>query len=187
MTVALRLQPGARVLEVGTGSGYAAAVLSRIAGDVYTIERHAELAEAATRRLGTLGYANVHVRHGDGTLGSVEHAPYDAIIVAAGGPDVPPALLEQLAVGGRLVMPVGDTPRDQRLIRVTRTAAAFEEEELGAVRFVPLIGAAGWTDAEAGGAPAPRPSAPRTVATLVRETAEPIDDVDDVYSIARLR
>ena len=109
------------MLEIGTGSGYAAAVLSRVAAEVYTIERHAELAEAAERRLRTLGYANVHVRHGDGTLGWPEHAPYDAIAVAAGGPEVPKPLLEQLAVGGRLVIPIGPTPRLQKLVRVTRT------------------------------------------------------------------
>src|SRR4051794_39112870 len=116
MIVALELSPAARVLEVGTGSGYAAAVLSRLAAGVYTIERHQELAEAATRRLRALGFENVHVRHGDGTLGWPEHAPYDAITVAAGGPDVPQALLEQLAIGGRIVIPIGP-PRVQQLVR----------------------------------------------------------------------
>ena len=121
MTAALEPKPGDRVLEIGTGSGYAAAVLSRIAAQVYTIERHAELAEAAARRLRELGYDNVHVHHGDGTLGWPEHAPYDAIVVAAGGPGIPQPLLEQLAVGGRLVIPVGPTPRAQELVRVRRT------------------------------------------------------------------
>jgi protein-L-isoaspartate(D-aspartate) O-methyltransferase len=184
MIVALELAPHHRVLEVGTGSGYAAAVMSRIADEVYTIERHAELAEAATRRLGTLGYANVHVRHGDGTLGWSEHAPYDAIAVAAGGPDVPQALIDQLAIGGRLVIPIGPTPRLQKLVRLTRTAAdTYTRDDLGEVRFVPLVGVGGW--AEAGAAeppavmPAPRtPSHPEVVAKLVREAAEPLADIE---------
>src|SRR5437870_12181113 len=121
MTDVLELEGGERVLEVGTGSGYAAAVLSRIADEVYTIERHPSLARSARATLERLGYDNVHVIEGDGTRGWPEAAPYDAIVVAAGGPDVPPALREQLAIGGRLVMPVGDTPREQRLVRVTRS------------------------------------------------------------------
>lgn len=183
MAAALELEPRHRVLEVGTGSGYAAAVLSRIAGDVYTIERHGELAEVARTRLEALGYANVHVRHGDGTLGWAEHGPYDAIVVAAGGPQVPDALLAQLAVGGRLVIPVGDTPREQRLVRVRRVAAeTYEREDLGGVRFVPLVGEAGWQDAAAE-TPAvtvarPSPSRPDVVAKLVREVAEPIEDLE---------
>lgn len=183
MAAALELEPRHRVLEVGTGSGYAAAVLSRIAGDVYTIERHGELAEAARARLEALGYANVHVQHGDGTLGWAEHGPYDAIVVAAGGPQVPDALLAQLAVGGRLVIPVGDTPREQRLVRVRRVAAeTYEREDLGGVRFVPLVGEAGWQDAAAE-TPAvtvarPSPSRPDVVAKLVREVAEPIEDLE---------
>ena len=145
MTEALRIGPSSRVLEVGTGSGYAAAVLAEIAAEVFTIERHEALARTAADRLRELGYRNVSVRHGDGTLGWAEQAPFDAIVVAAGGPDVPAALLEQLVVGGRLVIPIGETPRAQSLVRVTRTSAAkYEREELGAVRFVPLIGAQGW-------------------------------------------
>jgi protein-L-isoaspartate(D-aspartate) O-methyltransferase len=141
MTEALRLVPGDRVLEIGTGSGYASAVLSRIAGEVYTVERHEVLARTAEERLRELGFANVSVRHGDGTLGWPEHAPYDAIVVAACGPEVPRALIEQLAVGGRLVMPVGENFAYQQLIRLRRTpAGALETEELGEVRFVPLIG-----------------------------------------------
>src|SRR4030095_4459227 len=116
MTAALELEPHHRVLEIGTGSGYAAAVLSRVAAEVYTVERHEALARAAERRLQTLGYTNVHVRHADGTLGWADHAPYDAIVVAAGGPDIPGPLLEQLAVGGRLVIPIGPTPREQELV-----------------------------------------------------------------------
>src|SRR3990170_2033984 len=104
MTEALSLEGGERVLEIGTGSGYAAAVLGEIAGEVYTVERYANLAESAAERLPRPGYANVHVLHGDGTLGWPIHAPYDAIMVAAGGPEVPPSLREQLAIGGRLVI-----------------------------------------------------------------------------------
>ena len=145
MTEALGLRPGDRVLEIGTGSGYAAAVLAVIAAEVYTIERIESLAASAGRRLHDLGYANVHVRHGDGSLGWPEHAPYDAIVVTAGGPDVPPSLLRQLAIGGRLVMPVGPTPRSQRLVRVVRASEErYDREALEDVAFVPLIGAEGW-------------------------------------------
>lgn len=151
MTEALRLGPRDRVLEIGTGSGYAAAVLAVIAAEVYTIERIKSLAESARGRLAELGYTNVHVRHGDGSLGWPEHAPYDAIVVTAGGPDVPLSLLRQLAVGGRLVMPIGPSPWSQELVRVTRTdAGAYEREELEPVTFVPLIGAEGWSAAEVG-------------------------------------
>src|SRR5687768_14004807 len=116
MTAALELDAGARVLEIGTGSGYAAAVLGEIAREVYTVERHAELAEEASRRLAEQGFDNVHVRHADGTLGWPDHAPYDAIVVAAGGPDVPQSLLAQLKIGGRLVIPVGGNTSAQELI-----------------------------------------------------------------------
>ena len=178
MAEALELRPSDRVLEVGAGSGYAAAVLSRVAADVYTIERHQELADAAARRLRELGYANVHVRHGDGTLGWPEHAPYDAIVVAAGGPDAPPALLEQLAVGGRLMIPIGPTPREQELVRIRRVGAAeYQREQLGAVRFVPLIGAGGWQEPAIAVVKPPR-SRPELLAKLVHETAEPIGDID---------
>jgi protein-L-isoaspartate(D-aspartate) O-methyltransferase len=145
MTEALRLRPRDRVLEIGTGSGYAAAVLAVIAAEVYTVERLERLAESARRRLEELGFANVHVRHGDGSLGWPEHAPYDAIVVTAGGPDVPHSLLRQMAVGGRLVMPVGPTTRSQRLVRVVRTGEeTYDRERLEDVAFVPLIGAEGW-------------------------------------------
>ena len=144
MAEALELQPGDRVLEVGTGSGYAAAVLSCCAGEVWTIERHAELCVLAERRLRELGYDTVHVRHGDGTLGWPGQAPFDAIVVAAGAPSVPPALLGQLAPGGRLVIPVGDQSV-QHLLRLRRLDDGRTETEiLDAVRFVPLIGAQGW-------------------------------------------
>lgn len=145
MAAALELGPADRVLEVGTGSGYAAAVLGTIAGEVFTVERHVLLADLARTRLAALGYANVRVRHGDGSLGWAEHAPYDGIVVAAGGPEIPRPLLDQLAVGGRLVIPVGPEVHLQELVRVRRTSAEeFQEERLGAVRFVPLLGERGW-------------------------------------------
>jgi protein-L-isoaspartate(D-aspartate) O-methyltransferase len=132
-------------LEVGTGSGYAAAVLSRIAQEVYTVERHLELARAAQARFRQLGYDNIQVHVGDGTLGWIEHAPYDAIVVTAGGPEVPDPLLEQLAVDGRLVIPVGGRPDMQQLVRVRRKSEqSYQREPLGSVRFVPLVGEAGW-------------------------------------------
>ena len=149
MSEALRLQATDRVLEIGTGSGYAAAVLAVIAAEVYTVERIESLATLSRRRLKELGYANVHVRHGDGSLGWPEHAPYDAIVVTAGGPEVPRSLLRQLAVGGRLVMPVGSTSRSQRLVRVVRTGEeTWDREALEDVCFVPLIGAEGWPASE---------------------------------------
>ena len=142
---ALRLEGGERVLEIGTGSGYAAAVLSRIAKQVFTVERLESLASSARDRLARLGYLNIDVRHGDGTLGWPAHAPYDAIAVAAGSPRVPKALVEQLAPGGRLVIPVGPDETSQVLTRVTRLdAGAVRTEPLIEVRFVPLIGAQGW-------------------------------------------
>jgi protein-L-isoaspartate(D-aspartate) O-methyltransferase len=148
MTAAARLKPGVRVLEIGTGSAYGAAVLSRIAAEVYTVERVSALAADAAARLARLGYANVRVREGDGSRGWPEHAPYDAILVTASGPRVPEALLEQLAVGGRLVMPVG-VSLAQRLVRVTRTEAdEYQYDDLEGVTFVPLIGVEGWPSHE---------------------------------------
>ena len=145
MAEALEIGPEDKVLEIGAGSGYAAAVLSRLGREVYAVERHESLAREAEERLARLGYSNVHVHHGDGTLGWSEHAPYDAIVVAAGAPDVPPALLDQLAEGGRLVIPIGPDPRNQDLVRVRRRAeSGTVREVLGPVRFVPLIGAQGW-------------------------------------------
>lgn len=150
MIAAARVRPGDRVLEIGTGSGYGAAVLSKIAGDVYTVERIEALADSARDRLAALGYGNVHVRCGDGTLGWAEHAPFDAIIVTAGGPTVPRALLDQLKPGGRLVMPLGSEPRAQRLIRRTRTGPeTYAQDDLEWVAFVPLIGEQGWPAATA--------------------------------------
>lgn len=147
MIDAAKLEPGDRVLEVGAGSGYAAAVIAEIAAEVFTIERHAALGEAARRRLKTLGFDNVELRIGDGTKGWPEKAPFDAIIVAAGAPAAPMALKEQLEIGGRLIIPIGEERRAQRLIRVTRLAAdRFGEEDLGGVMFVPLIGEQGWAE-----------------------------------------
>ncbi len=147
MAQAARLKPGARALEIGTGSGYGATVLSRIAAEVYTVERVGTLADTARARMAELGYGNIHVREGDGSLGWAEHAPYDAIVVTAGGPRVSKALLDQLIVGGRLLMPVGPRGRHQRLVRVTRTdVREYQYEDLEEVAFVPLIGAEGWTE-----------------------------------------
>lgn len=134
-----------RVLEIGTGSGYAAAVLSRIVNEVHSIERLAGLAERARERLRELGYLNIHVHFGDGSLGLPEFAPYDAIVVTAGAPRVPRHLKEQLSIGGRLVIPVGPYPELQTLVRVRRLGEdEFQSEQLMAVRFVPLIGADAW-------------------------------------------
>lgn len=141
MIEAAEIEPGDHVLEIGCGSGYAAAVLSRIANTVFTIDRHRVLIDVAQARFDALGYANIETRTGDGTLGWPDAAPFDAILVAAGGPDVPQSLREQLEIGGRLVIPVGDSDYGQRLVKVTRrSATTFDEEDLGAVAFVPLIG-----------------------------------------------
>lgn len=145
MIEALALKGGERVLEIGAGSGYAAAVLGDIAGAVYTVERIGALAQHAASALSDLGYANVHVRHGDGTKGWPEQAPFDAIIVAAGGPDIPKSLRDQLKIGGRMVIPVGQDVRGQELVRVTRlTENDFQSEVIAEVRFVPLVGQEGW-------------------------------------------
>jgi protein-L-isoaspartate(D-aspartate) O-methyltransferase len=130
---------GDRVLEVGAGSGYAAAVLSRIAARVYAIERHPELAVSAAERLRGLGCDNIEVRAGDGAYGWVEAAPFNAILVSASGAAIPQTLKEQLDIGGMLVMPVGSM-HEQRLVKVHRSSVnSYEEEDLGAVSFVPLI------------------------------------------------
>ena len=181
MAEALSLERDDRVLEIGTGSGYAAAVLAEIAAEVYSVERHRELADGAVHRLRALGYDNAEVLCGDGTLGWPEHAPFDAILVSAGGPEGPRLLLVQLAVGGRLVIPVGPDLRDQRLLRLTKGSdGKVEVEDLGGVRFVPLIGAGGFPEEVA--APTPkrvaRPEKP--VAHLIAESCEPIADIDQV-------
>jgi protein-L-isoaspartate(D-aspartate) O-methyltransferase len=142
------IKPGDKVLEVGAGSGYAAAVMSRMANKVFAIERHEELAKLARARLKRLGYANVEIIIADGTKGLPEEAPFQAIIVSAGGPHVPEALKQQLAIGGRLIIPVGEFGY-QTLMRVRRTGEdSFKEEDFGAVAFVPLIGEEGWAEPE---------------------------------------
>lgn len=148
MTEALELKGGEKVLEIGTGSGYQAAVLSRIAGEVYTIERIPELMEQAQRRFAELGYDNIHCLVGDGTRGWDSQAPFQAIIATAGGPRIPQPLTEQLASGGVLVMPVGQDEYGQTLIRITREPSGdFRQEILMGVAFVRLIGQHGWEDA----------------------------------------
>jgi protein-L-isoaspartate(D-aspartate) O-methyltransferase len=145
MIARLELNKEDRVLEIGTGSGYAAALLGQIVREVHTIERIKELVHYSRQRLELLGYDNVHVHLGDGTLGWAEAAPYDGIVVAAGGPFVPESLKYQLAENGRLIIPVGPNERRQNLICVIRTGEEiFEQSDLGAVAFVPLIGDEGW-------------------------------------------
>jgi protein-L-isoaspartate(D-aspartate) O-methyltransferase len=176
------VRPGDSVLEVGAGSGYAAAVLSQIAARVYAIERHPSLGHAARERFKKLGYDNIELRVGDGTRGWPEAAPFNAILVAAGGPEVPPALKEQLVIGGRLVIPVGEEVGHQILIKLTRKSESeFEEENLGGVAFVPLIGEQGW--AEDGRRAAtnhlPGQSRGRTLPDMIAEVAEPLPELDD--------
>ena len=182
MVEAAELKPGERALEVGAGSGYAAAVMSRIAERVHAIERHAPLADLARERLARIDYDNVEIRVGDGTRGWPEAAPFDAIIVAAGGPEVPNSLKRQLAVGGRLVMPVGEAGGHQTLVRVRRTGEdAWEEEQLAAVRFVPLVGEEGWTEDGRRSASnhVPGKARNRSLPELIAEAAEPLPDLDD--------
>jgi protein-L-isoaspartate(D-aspartate) O-methyltransferase len=174
MLDAAGIAPGDRLLEVGTGSGYAAAVASGLAVEVIGIERHPELTDLAADRLTRLGFANVSVHTGDGTHGWPESAPFDVILVAASGPSVPDELTDQLVVGGRLVMPVGEPDEVQKLVKVVRTGKdEFEHEDLVPVRFVPLIGTHGW-QSEKGGRARPRP-----LPDLMREAAEPLPDLDD--------
>jgi protein-L-isoaspartate(D-aspartate) O-methyltransferase len=191
MAASLQMNPGDKVLEVGTGSGYAAAIMSRIALEVYTIERHQALAESARRILHDLGYANIHIGYGDGTMGWQANAPYDAISVAASGPQIPDTLLTQLRVGGRLVMPVGSVRSEQRLVRITRVGEReFRREDLGPVAFVPLIGREGWGNTEnrhngsghlpnSGGNPISVMGPPHSVAHLIAQAAEPFPSVDE--------
>ena len=154
MVSAAEVKPGDRVLEIGAGSGYAAAVMASIASRVYAIERIEALSRLARERFARLGYDNIELRTGDGTGGWPEAAPFDAILAAAGGPSVPDVLRGQLAIGGRLVMPVGETQQRQRLVKVVRIADdRFETEHLDDVMFVPLIGEYGWEPPSQGGRP----------------------------------
>lgn len=188
MAEAIELKADDKVLEIGTGSGYGAAVLGALCGQVFTVERHFDLARVAAERLEETGFRNVTVIHGDGTLGLPAHAPFDAIVVTAGGPRVPEALMEQLGVGGRLVIPVGSDRGTQNLLRVRRISEReYRQEDLGPVRFVPLIGAQGFDPSAdaAAGAPAPATAvssaarAAATATTLVRECAEKLGRIDD--------
>ena len=186
MAEAACIAPTDRVLEVGAGSGYASAVLACLGAEVVAIERHPALAEIARNRLERLGFRKVTVLQGDGSVGMPTRAPFDAIVVSAGGPDVPPHLVEQLAPGGRLVIPVGRHPQEQELLRITRQAdGTLRRESLGAVRFVPLVGAAGWSS----GPPRPvtkrRQSRESTVRAEVAAAAidvacEPFESVDSI-------
>ena len=142
MAEAAELTPASRVLEIGTGSGYGAAVLGEVAGEVWTVERHEGLAADARQRLRDLGYDNVHVVEGDGTLGLPDRAPFDAIVVTAGAVEVPSTLQGQLVEGGRMIVPVGRGGH-QRLLRIRRTGDDAAVEDLGAVAFVPLVGEGG--------------------------------------------
>lgn len=185
MVEALALRGGEKVLEVGAGSGYAAAVLAEIAGEVYAIERIGQLAESAASNLIDAGYDNVHVLHADGTRGWLDEAPFDAILVSAGGPVVPESLKSQLAPGGRMVVPVGTDLRSQELVRVTRREKGqFDREDLADVRFVPLIGEQGWELEEPGPeATRPRvvqarPTVSETLPGLISRHGEAFEDID---------
>ena len=181
MVEAAEVEDADLVLEVGAGSGYAAAILGQIAGKVIAIERHEKLAALAARRIADLGYDNVEIRVGDGTKGLPQDAPFDAILVAAGGPDVPRALKEQLAIGGHLIIPVGDLG-DQKLCKISRVSEdGFEEENLGAVTFVPLVGAQGWREDGSRAASNHVPGAVQklTLAGMIAEAAELLPPFDD--------
>ncbi len=145
MTELLVIDSGSRVLEIGAGSGYQTAILAKVAGQVYSIERIASLAREAHSRIRQLNIYNATVKCFDGTLGWAANAPYDAVIVAAGGPTVPEPLVAQLKVGGRLVLPVGDSRESQRLVRVIKSETGYKQEDHGACAFVPLIGQHGWS------------------------------------------
>ena len=178
MVEALALEGGEKVLEIGAGSGYAAAILGEIAAEVYTVERVGALAERARQALASLDCDNVHVLHADGTLGWADEAPFDAIVVAAAGPEVPESLKSQLKVGGRLVIPVGPRPYAQELVRITRVSETdYATEDLADVRFVPLVGEQGWQ--ADGGEPARETRRrPATLEASIAGQAEPFDDID---------
>ena len=186
MIEAAGVAPGHRVLEVGAGSGYAAAVMSRIAARVFAIERHETLAAEANERVADLGYDNLTIIAGDGSLGLPDEAPFDAILVAAGGDKVPEPLKQQLAIGGRLVVPVGGETL-QSLLCVTRTGEdEWSEDDLGGVRFVPLIGAFGrggrqWEDGSRA-ASNHRPARELTLAECIAEGAEPFSEIGDGFA-----
>ena len=146
MTELLELNKKSRVLEIGAGSGYQTAVLAQLASQVYSIERIGELARQAQGRISQLGIYNATVKAFDGTLGWNAYGPYDGILVAAGGPRIPDPLIAQLKVGGRLVIPIGETRESQKLVRVTRTESGPSVEEHGPCQFVPLIGQHGWKE-----------------------------------------
>ncbi|WP_375205547.1 protein-L-isoaspartate(D-aspartate) O-methyltransferase [Hyphococcus sp.] len=185
--------PGDHALEVGAGSGYAVAVLARLCSDVYAIERHKNLADAARERLARLGYDNVSIFHGDGARGLPEKAPFNVIIVSAGGADIPKALRAQLAIGGRLIIPVGPPDR-QVLKRIRRTSETdYEEESFDLVQFVPLIAGetqggdgpnTGAADVDSNRAIAPAAKAPQTTAALIADAAEPFDDLEELGRLA---
>jgi len=145
MTAALRLAGQEKVLEVGTGSGYQTALLAELCFNVFSVEKFRFLSRKARSLLDRLEYQNIALHVGDGTIGWSEHSPYDAILVAAGAPSPPPPLLDQLAPGGRLVIPVGDE-QGQTLMRITRNPTRFKEEQLGECKFVKLVGKHGWRD-----------------------------------------
>ena len=145
MTEVLKLTGSEKVLEVGTGSAYQTALLAEICFNVFSVEKIRALSRKARQLLDQLGYQNIALHVGDGTIGWSEHAPYDAIIVTAGAPNAPKPLLDQLSIGGRMVIPVGDE-QGQTLMRVTRSRSSFKEEQLGECKFVKLLGKYGWRE-----------------------------------------
>ena len=177
MIEAAEVAPGDKVLEIGAGSGYAAAVMGRIAAQVIAIERHGELASLAAERMQRLGYDNVRILHGDGSRGRPDEAPFEAILAAASGSHVPEVLKEQLSIGGTLVMPIGEPGAIQSLVKVTRLGEDdYRQEDLGAVRFVPLIGEQGWNEQGRRSAD----TAPAGLAGRIRAAAEPLpENFDD--------